>query len=55
MTTTIVLAMALGGSGGYAYYRLIGCRSGVCPIGSNPVVSVIYGVVLGYLLAGGRV
>lgn len=42
----------LAGAGlGYAYYFYIGCAGGSCPISSNPVVSTIYGSVLGVLLA----
>lgn len=48
-----VLAVVLGALGGLAYYRVIGCRSGVCPIGSNAYVSALYGAFLGYLLSGG--
>lgn len=40
---------ALGLAAGYLYYALVGCASGVCPITSNPVVSALYGGMLGYL------
>ncbi len=36
--------------GGYAYYALIGCRSGGCAITSNPYMSMAWGGILGYLL-----
>lgn len=40
---------------GYAYYRFIGCSSGVCPITSNPFISTGYGALLGTVIAmGGR-
>lgn len=48
-----LLAVAIGAIGGFFYYRVIGCRSGVCPLGSNPYVSTLYGALLGYLLSGG--
>jgi hypothetical protein len=38
---------------GFGYQRLVGCRTGTCPITSNPYVSTIYGAVMGYLLSGG--
>lgn len=44
-------AILLGGAGGYAYYKFIGCKSGVCPITSNPWMSTLYGAVIGALLA----
>ena len=43
----------LGGAlAGYLYYRLVGCASGTCAITSNPVVSMIYMGLLGWLLSG---
>jgi len=39
-----------GGVAGYLYYYFIGCRSGSCPINSNPYISTIYGMILGYLV-----
>jgi len=48
------LAFAVGGAAmGFAYYKLVGCRTGACPITSSPVVSTLYGAVLGYLVSGG--
>ena len=44
------VAIFLGGAGGFAYYKIIGCKSGMCPITSNPWVSTIYGAVLAALL-----
>lgn len=49
---TMKLALfVLGGAvAGYLYYRLVGCRSGACPITSSPIISTIYGAMLGFLL-----
>ena len=41
------LPIVLGAGAGYGYYKFVGCRSGVCPITSNPWISTIYGAVLG--------
>lgn len=42
--------VAVGASGGYAYYRFVGCRSGgMCPITTSPYVSTVYGALVGYL------
>ncbi len=49
------LALVVGGgaAAGYAYYRFVGCSSGVCPITSNPVISTLYGSFMGYMMSGG--
>jgi len=46
---TVLLALA-GALGGYIYYREIGCRSGTCPITSNPWLTVAWGTAVGYLV-----
>jgi len=48
-----LLFAGLGGGVGYAYYRLVGCRSGLCPLTSNPIISTAYGAVMGLLVARG--
>ena len=42
--------VAVGVLGGYAYYALIGCKTGSCAITSNPYMSMAWGGILGYLL-----
>ena len=39
----------LGGGAGYAYYRFVGCRTGTCPITSNPWISTMYGALVGFM------
>jgi hypothetical protein len=51
MILRVLIGIALGAAGGYAYYRFIGCSSGVCPITSNPYVSTVYGAIIGALLS----
>ncbi len=46
------LTIGIGSAVGYAYYRFVGCRSGVCPLTSNPYTSIAYGGLMGYLMAG---
>jgi hypothetical protein len=43
----------LGGVAGYCYYAFIGCRTGTCPIASNPLISTLYGAAVGLLLTPG--
>jgi len=44
---------ALGGAlAGILYYHFIGCTAGSCPITSNPVSSMIYMGLIGWLLSG---
>ena len=44
----------IGGILGYGYYYYIGCRSGVCPISSNPWISTGYGALIGFVLILGK-
>ena len=41
------LGIALGATGGFAYYAFIGCSSGHCPITSNPWISTGWGALIG--------
>ena len=45
-----VSPVLFGAAGGYGFYRFVGCKSGSCPITSNPWLSTIYGAVLGALM-----
>ncbi len=44
----------VGAALGFAYYKFIGCRSGVCPITSNPWISTMYGALLGFVISLNR-
>lgn len=47
------LAFVLGGALlGFAYQRVIGCRTGTCPLTSNAYIATIYGAVVGLLASG---
>jgi hypothetical protein len=48
----IAIGAVVGGVLGFAYYKLVGCSSGACPITSNPWISSSWGAVLGALLGG---
>jgi hypothetical protein len=45
-----VLPVMLGGAGGFLYYRFVGCKTGACPITSNPWISTLYGALIGWLM-----
>ena len=46
-----ILPIAAGALLGYAYYYFIGCNSGTCPITSNPLISTLYGSIMGFIIA----
>ncbi len=48
---TKVIAILLGGLAGFLYYKLIGCRSGTCPLTDSPYISTLWGALIGFLLA----
>jgi len=49
-----ILFSLLGALGGYAYYYFVGCRTGTCPISSNPWISTVYGASMGFILTVGE-
>ncbi len=46
-----VTSSVLGASIGFLIYKYIGCRSGSCPITSNPYLSMIFGMLFAITLA----
>lgn len=46
------LGIAAGLALGAVYYKLVGCRTGTCPLTSTVFRSMIYGGVLGFLVTG---
>ena len=44
------LGVAVGALGGWLYYFYIGCANGTCPITSSPLMSVLWGALMGGLL-----
>lgn len=51
MLWKLVIGVVAGGGLGFAWYKLVGCSTGACPLTSNPWISSLYGALLGALLA----
>jgi thioredoxin 1 len=50
----VAIGVLVGGSLGFAYQKLVGCRTGGCPLTATPLRAITYGVVVGliFTLAG---
>lgn len=47
------IGAGVGAAGGFAYYTIVGCSTGACPITSDPVISSLWGAVIGGFAAHG--
>jgi hypothetical protein len=54
MVLRIVIGIVIGGTAGFLYYKLVGCRTGSCPITSSPFSSIIFGAIFGGLIASSK-
>jgi len=45
-----LIGILVGAIAGYLYYFYIGCASGTCAITSRPLISTLYGAMMGGLL-----
>ncbi len=50
MAIRMVLSVLIGAGVGFGGRRLVGCRSGSCPIWASPYSSSIWGGILGLLV-----
>ncbi|NDV47201.1 hypothetical protein D0T49_09105 [Paludibacter sp. 221] len=46
----LIIGAIVGGGAGFAYYYFIGCGTDTCPIRSNPLISILFGAVIGVLV-----
>ncbi|MGI6315337.1 MAG: hypothetical protein ACOX17_01505 [Christensenellales bacterium] len=46
----VFIGIAVGAAGGFLLYRYVGCSDGACLITANPVLSTLYGGIMGGLL-----
>ncbi len=53
MTLKLIIGVLTGGGLSFAYYKFVGCSSGASPLTSHPVISTIYGAVIGAIIANG--
>ena len=51
MILRIIIGIIVGGGLGFGWYTLVGCPTGTSPLTSHPVITMIYGAVLGVLVA----
>jgi len=51
MILRILIGAVAGAVLGFGWYRLVGCPTGTCPLTSNPVISTLYGMAVGALIA----
>jgi uncharacterized membrane protein len=47
----LALGLLLGGGLGLGYQKLIGCRTGTCPLTATPLRAILYGAFLGTMWA----
>lgn len=54
MAVRLAIGLLVGGVLGYAWYRLVGCSTGTCPLTATPLRAITYGSVLGLIWATAR-
>ena len=45
---------AIGAAIGFAIYRFVGCKTGACPLNSNPWISMLVWGIVGAITTSGR-
>jgi hypothetical protein len=49
-----VVGALVGAAVGYAMYRLVGCKTGACPLTANPWVAMAIWGLLGLMVSSGK-
>jgi len=49
LTIPEIIGLSIGAACGFIYYKTVGCSTGTCPITSSPVISTVWGALIGYL------
>jgi len=52
MILRMLIGAAAGAVLGFGWHKLVGCSTGTCPLTSNSVVSTLYSLTVGELIAG---
>ena len=52
MILRLLIGAGAGAVLGFGWHKLVGCSTGACPLTSNPVISTLYGMAVGALIAG---
>jgi hypothetical protein len=47
----MIVGLVAGAVLGFAYQKLVGCRTGTCPLTATPLRTMIYGGVMGLFWA----
>lgn len=51
LDSKVLLGVLVGAASGFAWYRLVGCRTGTCLITARWWTSTGYGAVMGFFMA----
>jgi len=51
MVLRVIISAFIGGGLGFAWYKLVGCSTGACPLTRHPLITVAYGMIVGVLFA----
>jgi uncharacterized membrane protein len=47
----LAIHVLVGGGLGFGYYKVVGCRTGACPLTATPLRAILYGATMGLLFA----
>jgi len=47
----LILGLIVGAVLGFAYQKLVGCRTGTCPLTATPLRTILYGGFMGLIWA----